>query len=376
MSAKRDYYEVLGVTRQSSDDEIKRAYRKLALQNHPDHNPDNPEAEQRFKDAAEAYEVLRDPATRERYDRYGHAGLNGGGASFSSANDIFSHLFGEFFGFGGGSRHQGPRPQAGSDLRYDLKIRFEQAAKGDEVTISVPRDHDCEECEGSGAAKGTSKETCRHCNGYGQVHQQQGPFQFASTCHACRGEGSIIPKPCPRCKGQGKMQKMRDLVVQIPAGVDSGMRLRLRNEGEMGVHGGPNGDLYVFITVEADKVFGRQGQDLTLTRNITFPQAALGHTLELPSIDGPDETITLKIPAGTQSGKVFRIAQKGLPYLSNQRGRSKSVGDLLIEIIVTTPTQLSKEQEKLLKEFQKLTEAKPMEKVKKMAKKIGKAMGL
>jgi len=371
---QRDYYEVLGVESNASSDDIKRAYRKLALQNHPDHNPDNPEAEQRFKDAAEAYEILRDPERRTRYDQYGHAGVNNNGSGgFTSAEDIFSHLFGDLFGFASGGRRSGPRPQAGADLRYDLNIRFEQAARGAEITISIPRSHICDECSGSGAAPGSKRETCKHCNGAGQVRQQQGPFQFATACPVCRGEGSIIPKPCARCKGQGQVQKMRDLAVRIPAGVDSGMRLRLRDEGEAGVHGGPHGDLYVFINVEADKVFGRQGQDLTLSRTISFPQAALGYTMEVPSLDGP---ISLKIPKGTQSGKVFRLPGKGMPNVNSQRGRAQGSGDILIEIIVLTPTQLSAAQEKLLQEFDSLNEIKPIEKVKKIAKKLSKAMGL
>lgn len=371
--AQRDYYEVLGVARDAAEDEIKRAYRKLALQNHPDHNPDNPEAEQRFKEAAEAYEILRDNDRRARYDQYGHAGVNnGGGGGFTSAEDIFSHLFGDIFGFSSGGRRGGPRPTAGSDLRYDLRIRFEQAARGDEITISIPRRSDCVDCSGTGAAPGSSRETCRHCNGSGQIRQQQGFFQLASTCPVCRGQGSIIPKPCPRCRGKGQVQKMRDLAVKIPAGVDSGMRLRLRNEGEVGTHGGPSGDLYVFIDVEADKVFGRQDQDLTLSRAISFPQAALGCTLSIPTLD---EEIDLKIPKGTQSGKIFRLQGKGLPHINNQRMRQQT-GDLLIEITVTTPTRLSKEQEKLLQDFDALSEDKPIEKVKKIAKKLGKAMGL
>ncbi|MEG2139667.1 MAG: molecular chaperone DnaJ [Bilophila sp.] len=372
--AQRDFYEVLGVARDASEDEIKRAYRKMALQNHPDHNPDNPEAEQRFKDAAEAYEVLRDPDRRARYDQFGHAGLGNGGdfGGFSSTEDIFAHfgdIFGDMFGFSmGGSRRGGPRAMAGADLRYNLTISFVQAAKGAEMSLTVPRQTVCEECKGTGAAEGSSRETCRQCGGAGQVRNTQGFFQFVVPCPACHGEGFIIAKPCPRCRGKGQVQQVRDLSVRIPAGVDNGTRLRLRNEGEAGSNGGPNGDLYVFITVEEDKVFRRQGQDLVLTREISFVQAALGHTLEVPGLDGP---LDLRIAKGTQSGSVLRLPGKGLPYLTQKR-----TGDLLVEIIVLTPTGLTAEQEKLLQKFQDLVEDRPLEKVKNAARKLGKAMGM
>lgn len=373
--AQRDFYEVLGVARDASEDEIKRAYRKMALQNHPDHNPDNPEAEQRFKEAAEAYEILRDPDRRARYDKFGHAGLGNGSdfGGFGSTEDIFAHfgdIFGDMFGFsmGGGSRRSGPRATAGADLRYNLTISFVQAARGAEISLTIPRQATCDECKGSGAATGTSRETCRQCGGAGQVRNTQGFFQFVVPCPACHGEGYTIAKPCPRCRGKGQVQQMRDLSVRVPAGVDNGTRLRLRSEGESGSNGGPNGDLYVFITVEEDKVFRRQGQDLVLTREISFVQAALGHTLEVPGLDGPLE---LKIAKGTQSGSVLRLPGKGLPYLTQKR-----TGDLLVEVIVVTPTGLTEEQEKLLRNFQELVDGRPLEKVKKVARKIGKAMGI
>ena len=347
--AQRDYYEVLGVARDASEDEIKRAYRKLALQNHPDHNPDDPEAEQRFKEAAEAYEVLRDPERRSRYDQFGHAGV-GNGSDFQgfSSDDIFAHfgdIFGDMFGFSmGGSRRGGPRPTAGADLRYDLQVTFAQAARGAEVTITLPKQAVCEDCKGSGAAPGSNRETCRRCGGAGQVRNNQGFFQFVVPCPTCHGEGYTIAKPCPRCKGKGIIQKTRDLSVRVPAGVDTGNRLRLRGEGEAGTNGGPNGDLYVVIHVTDDKTFQRQGQDLVLTRRISFPQAALGVTLEVP---GLDETLELKIAAGTQSGTVLRLPGKGLPYPGQKR-----TGDLLVEVIVVTPTKLSARQKELLEEFQ------------------------
>jgi molecular chaperone DnaJ len=372
--SQRDYYEVLGVGRDAAEDEIKRQYRKLALQYHPDRNPDNPEAEQKFKEAAEAYDVLRDADKRARYDRFGHAGLNGngGGHGFANAEDVFAHfsdIFGDLFGFAtGSSRMRGPRPQAGADLRYNLSISFRQAAKGDEVTLRLPKKAACDECGGSGAAPGTRPETCRHCGGSGQIRQSQGFFQIAVPCPVCRGEGQVIPTPCPKCKGAGILQQVRELSVRIPAGVDTGNRLRLRGEGEPGLHGGPPGDLYVVVNVEQDKTFRRQGQDLVITHEISFVQAALGDRIEVPTLDDP---VTLEIPRGTQGGEVFRLTDQGLPYLGHHQK-----GDLLVEVRVLTPTSLSKKQEELLREFAKLEEGKPFEKVKKVARKIGKAMGM
>lgn len=369
----RDCYEVLGVSKDAAEDDIKRAYRKLALQNHPDHNPDNPEAELRFKEAAEAYEILRDPESRARYDKFGYAGLGqGNGRNFGSAEDIFVHfgdIFGDMFGFNlGGGRRSGPRQSAGDDLRYNLNVSFRQAAKGAEITLNVPRKTTCDECEGSGAARGTTRETCRHCGGAGQVRNSQGFFQFVVPCQACRGAGHIISKPCPKCKGQGIVQEMRELSVRIPAGVDTGTRLRLRGEGEAGKNGGPFGDLYVFIQVEEDKVFRRQGQNLVLQREIDFVQAALGYELKVP---GLDEELSLKIPEGTQSESVFKLAGQGLPYLGEKRQ-----GDLLVKIIVRTPTNLTAKQKELLREFQGANDSKPLEKVKKLGRKLGKVMGM
>lgn len=340
---QRDYYEVLGVSRDASEDEIKRAYRKLAFQNHPDRNPGNAEVEQRFREASEAYEVLRDPEKRARYDQFGHAGTDGDFPGFGSVEDIFAH-FGDMFGFTmGSSRRGGPRPEPGADLRYNMKISFAQAARGDEITLTVPRHVPCDDCHGSGAAPGSSRETCRKCGGSGQVHNSQGFFQFVVPCPNCHGEGYVIPRPCPRCRGRGTVQKNREISVHIPAGVDTGMRLRLTGEGEAGSNGGPNGDLYVFIEVEEDHTFNRQGQDLVIRRKISFVQAALGCTLEVPGLNGPLE---LKIARGTQSGAVLRLPGQGLPYVRQNR-----TGDLLVEIIVVTPTNLSSRQEELLREF-------------------------
>ncbi|THB64612.1 MAG: molecular chaperone DnaJ [Desulfovibrio sp.] len=371
---KRDYYDVLGVGREAGEDEIKRSYRKLAMQFHPDRNPDDPDAEQNFKEAAEAYEVLRDPNKRARYDQFGHAGMDANGfQGFSSSEDIFSafsDIFSEFFGFGRTrSRGGGPRPQSGADLRYNLSIDFRAAAMGEEVTLHLPKNVDCEECGGSGAEPGTSPETCPQCGGTGQMQQSQGFFRIAVTCPSCRGQGQIIPKPCKQCRGLGVVEEVRELSVRVPAGVDNGSRLRLRGEGEPGIHGGPPGDLYVVIHVEEDEVFRRQGQDLILTREISMVQAALGDKIEVPTLgEGDDEFVTMKIPKGTQSGKVFSLRGQGLPYLG-----SAHKGDLLVEVIVNTPTSLSKKQEELLKEFAALEEQKTKNKVKNFFKKAGKA---
>ena len=367
--SQRCYYEVLEVTRDASDDEIKKSYRRLAMQYHPDRNPDNPEAELKFKEAAEAYDVLRDAERRTRYDRFGHAGVNGASAGgFGSAEDVFAHfsdIFGDLFGF---ATAGGNRPMSGADLRYNLTISFAQAAKGDEISLKLPKRVECSECEGSGAAPGSRPETCQHCNGTGQVRRSQGFFQIATPCPVCRGEGRVITKPCPRCKGEGVVTESRELAVRVPAGVDTGTRLRVRGEGEPGINGGPHGDLYVVITVEQDKTFRRQGQDLVFTQEISFVQAALGHRLDVPALDG---AVTLEIPKGIQSGTVLRIKGEGMPYLG-QNFR----GDLLVEVKVLTPMRLSERQEELLREFEALSQEGPLDKMKNIAKKIGKAVGL
>jgi len=370
--SKADYYELLGVPKDASEDELKKAYRQMAFKYHPDRNPDDAESEHKFKEAAEAYEVLRDPQKRARYDRFGHQGLGDTGfGGFSSSDDVFStfsDIFGEFFGFSAGGRGRGPRPQAGGDLRYDLRVSFRDAAKGSEVTLKIPKNVPCPECEGTGAAPGSKRETCRQCGGQGQVHQSQGFFRIAVTCPVCRGEGTMVANPCPRCRGRGQVPDVRELKVRIPAGVDDGTRLRVRGEGEPGLHGGPPGDLFVVIYVEEDKTFRRQGQDLIFTAEIGMVQAALGHKLEVPTLDGVE---TMEIPKGTQSGEVFSLRGMGLPHPS--RGHK---GDLLVEVIVKTPTSLSKKQEELLKEFAALEEDKPMKKVKDFFKKAkDKAMG-
>ena len=373
--SQRDYYEVLGVARNASDDDIKKAYRTLAMKYHPDRNPDNPEAEQKFKEAAEAYDVLRDQQKRSRYDQFGHAGMNGAGANFGNAEDVFAHfsdLFGDFFGFtmsGQGAR--GARPMAGADLRYNLTISFLQAAKGDDIVIKLPRHATCAECNGSGAAPGTQPEICRQCGGTGQIRRSQGFFQIAVPCSKCHGTGQTIAKPCPKCRGKGLISETRELSVRIPAGVDSGTRLRIRGEGEPGVNGGPPGDLYVVIQMEKDNVFRRSGQDLIYTQTINIAEAALGHRVEIPGLNGP---VTLEIPSGTQSGTLLRLPNEGMPYL----GRSER-GDLHVEVIVHTPTDLTEEQEELLRRFAEISkteESSPLIKVKQAARQITKASGL
>ncbi len=371
---QRDYYEVLGVSRSASQDEIKKAYRKLALKYHPDHNPNNPEAEQKFKEAAQVYEILRDSEKRARYDQFGEAGIgNTGFNDFASADDVFSHfgdIFGDIFGFtmNSGRQKSSSRAAAGADLRYNLTISFEQMVHGAEIPLSIPKNCTCEECNGSGSAKGHSKETCKDCGGSGQVRNTQGFFQFIVSCPTCHGEGSVILHPCPLCKGRGVVQKTRDIKVSVPAGVDTGNRLRVRQEGEPGLYGGPAGDLYVVITVEESSIYQRHGQDLLYRSKISFPQAALGHTLTIP---GLDETLELKVPSGTQSGTILRIPKKGLQYIGQKR-----YGDLLVELTVITPSKLTERQEELLLEFQSIAEGSPMEKVKKVAKKLGQAMGM
>ncbi len=369
--AKRDYYEVLGVSKTAGEDELKKAYRKLALEHHPDRNQGDAEAEAKFKEAAEAYDVLRDPEKRRRYDTFGHEGMNGGYSGFSSSEDIFgsfSDIFGEFFGFATGGRAGGRRAQAGSDLRYNLNISFRQAAKGDEVELKIPVSVPCEDCKGTGAQPGSDMSDCRQCRGTGHVQQAQGFFRISVTCPACHGRGKIITKFCATCRGGGLTSKTRELKVRIPAGVDDGSRLRLRGEGEPGVNGGPPGDLYVVISVEQDKVFDREGQNLVLRREITFVQAALGHKIEVPTLDDP---ITVDIPKGTQSGEIFQLRGLGLPHPGGGRK-----GDMLIEIKVLTPTGLSSKQEELLREFARLEEDKPLNKAKNFFKKAkDKVMG-
>lgn len=369
---RRDFYEILCVDRTASHEEIKKSYRKLAMEYHPDRNPGDAKAEARFKEAAEAYDVLRDPDKRARYDRFGHAGLNGQGG-FRTNEDIFSHfgdIFSDLFGFsmGGAARGRVNQPRQGADLRYNLSVSFRQAAKGDNVTIRFPRNITCPECQGKRAAPGSSPELCRQCGGVGQVRHNQGFFQLSVPCPSCQGTGESISTPCPRCKARGVVQELRELSVRIPPGIDTGNRLRVRGEGEGGQNNGPNGDLYVVVHVENDDTFTRDGQNLFVTRDITFVQAALGDKIEVPTLEEP---ITVDVPKGTQSGELFRISGKGLPF----PGRNAN-GDLLVELKVLTPTRLSSRQEELLREFAEIDGQKPLAKAKKIMKKVGKAMGI
>jgi len=351
MSSKRDYYEVLGVNRTATDQEIKSAYRRLAVKFHPDKNPNDASAEEKFKEAAEAYGILSDAEQRRRYDRFGHAGVSssaGAGAwgapGFGGIEDILGDLFGFGDVFGGGragSRRTGA--QRGSDLRYDLEISLEEAANGMTAQLRIPRLEGCETCQGSGAAAGTQPESCHTCGGTGQVRYQQGFFSVARTCGACRGAGRVIKTPCTQCNGAGRVEREKQLEVKVPAGVETGSRLRVQSEGEAGTQGGPAGDLYVVIHVAEHEQFERQGSNLYEAVPITFAQAALGAEIFVKTLDDEEK---LKIPMGTQTGTVFRLKGKGMPVLGG-RGR----GDLFVSVTVITPTTLTREQRKLLEQL-------------------------
>ena len=347
--AKRDYYEILGVNRQATDEEIKKSYRRLALQYHPDRNPGDKEAEERFKEAAEAYEVLRDQNKRRIYDQYGHEGLQGTGFhGFRGFEDIFSSfsdIFEDFFGFGGGFRSRS-RAEQGSDLRYDLKISFLESALGKETEIEIPRLENCPKCSGSGLEAGYEAEVCKTCGGRGQVTRAQGFFRISTACPDCRGAGQIITHPCPDCKGRGRVEVKRKIKVSIPAGVASGMRLRVRGEGESGIHGGPPGDLYILIFVEDHDLFEREGDDVICRVPISFVQAALGAELEVPTLEGTEKVFFSR---GTQPHDVVRLRGKGFPRL-----RGVGRGDQIIIADVRTPTKLTPEKEALLREFARL----------------------
>jgi molecular chaperone DnaJ len=347
---KRDYYEVLGVSRTAKDQEIKSAYRRLAMRYHPDKNPNDATAEEKFKEAAEAYSVLADQEQRRRYDRFGHAGVSSGtgpswGApGFGGIEDILGDLFGFGDVFGGGrSGSRRSSAQRGADLRYDLEITLEEAAQGMTAQLRIPRLEGCGTCKGSGAAAGTEPETCNTCGGAGQIRYQQGFFSVARTCHACRGVGRIINNPCAECKGAGRVEREKQMEVKIPAGVETGSRLRVQGEGESGTSGGPAGDLYVVIHVSEHERFERQGSNLYVAVPITFAQAALGAEINVNTLDGEEK---LKIPVGTQTGTVFRLKGKGMPALGG-RGR----GDLFVSATVITPTSLTREQRKLLEQL-------------------------
>ena len=355
--SKRDYYEILGVSKTAGDPAIKSAYRKLALQYHPDRNPGDKNAEEQFKAAAEAYGVLADADKRHLYDRFGHAGLGGAATSgfdptvFTGFEDILGGL-GDIFGFGDGGRRRGG-PQRGSDLRYDLEISFEESAKGAETHIQIPRQEPCDTCRGSGAAEGSKPTTCPQCHGHGQMRYQQGFFTVARTCAQCRGAGSIITKPCPTCRGTGRVQKERKLTVRIPAGIATGQRLRLSGEGEAGPSGGPAGDLYVVIHVQDHAFFQRDGNDLYCEIPVNFPTLALGGELRIPTLEG-DEPFS--VPEGTQSGTTFNLRGRGMPDVGG-RGR----GNLMVTVKVVTPRKLTRDQKKLVAQLAKSLPAETFE---------------
>lgn len=343
---KKDYYEILGVPRNADESEIKKAYRQLALQYHPDRNPGNKEAEEKFKEASEAYEVLRDPEKRELYDRYGHDGLKRTGFSgFSGFDDIFasfSDIFEDFFGFGM-DRRRSAGPRRGPDFRYDLTISFMDAALGKEMEIQLDHMEACSACKGEGVKAGTKREPCPSCRGTGQMTHSQGFFTIRTTCSRCRGQGFYIAHPCPDCRGSGKVKKPKKIPIKIPPGVDTGSRLKIPGEGGEGERGGRRGDLYVVLHVEPHPFFERQEDDLFCQIPISFTQAALGEEIEVPTLNG---TKKISIPPGTQSGQIFKLKGQGIPHL-NGLGR----GDLNIQVLVKVPTKLNKRQKELLREF-------------------------
>ncbi len=349
--AKRDYYEVLGVSRDSSPENLKRSYRKIALENHPDRNPGDNAAEERFKHASEAYAVLSDPEKRRAYDRFGFGGvgMGGGPGGFSdfgdlgNFTDVFSDLFGDLFGGPRGGRHRGGRGQRGADLRYNLEIELADVVEGKEASIQLPKMRTCGTCEGSGARPGTRPELCGRCAGAGQVIFQQGFFRVSRPCDACAGAGEIVRERCADCRGSGRIEGMQNIRVKVPAGVEDGMRLRLSGEGEAGVAGGPPGDLFVVISTREHPLFERDGSNLHCQVPISFTQATLGAEIEVPTLEGK---VKLKVPEGTQTGKILRLRGKGLRSM-----RSTARGDQLLHIFAEVPTRLSKRQRELVEEF-------------------------
>ena len=353
MATKRDYYETLGVGKNASEDEIKKAYRKMAMKYHPDRNPDDKTAEAKFKEAKEAYEMLSDQEKRQAYDSYGHAGVDpnmnmgGGAGGFYGGGfaDAFGDIFGDIFG-NARSRGAGPQMYRGADLRYNLEISLEQAASGFDTTIRVPSWDACDTCGGSGAKPGTSPTTCPTCNGHGQVRMQQGFFSIQQTCPKCQGKGKIISDPCTACHGLGRIKRNKTLEVKIPAGIDDGMRIRSSGNGEPGQNGGPPGDLYVEVHIKPHPVFQREGDDLHCEMPLSFATAALGGDVEVQTLNGK---VSFSVPEGTQAGKVFRLRGKGIKGV-----RSGHTGDLFCHVVVQTPVKLTDKQKDLLKELDKL----------------------
>lgn len=352
--SKRDYYEILEVEKNANDVELKKAYRRLAMKYHPDRNPDNPEAEDKFKEANEAYEILSDSQKRAQYDQFGHAGTSGqggfSGSGFGGFEDIFGDMFGDIFGgsFGGRTKKR-TGPEKGSDIRYSITLTFEEAAFGVEKEVKIRRSEKCIDCSGTGAKPGTNKKTCSACSGSGEIRQAQrtpfGTMMNVRACNVCSGTGSVIETPCVKCSGAGEIKKEKQISIKIPAGVDEGSAIRLTGEGELGLRGGPRGDLYVVISVMQHNLFRREGNDVYCEMPITFVQAALGDELEIPTLDG---RVKYKIAEGTQTGTVFRLREKGIPRL---RGTGR--GDQYVKVLVEVPKKLSDTQKDLLKEFAK-----------------------
>ncbi|MEE9333213.1 MAG: molecular chaperone DnaJ [Granulosicoccaceae bacterium] len=352
--AQRDYYEILGVSKDVSDGELKKAYRRLAMKYHPDRNPDDETAIEKFKEAKEAFEIIKDPQKRASYDQFGHAGVSnqpgggGGGGGFGGGadiNDIFGDVFGDIFG-GGGRSGGGPRVYRGDDLQYNMEITLEEAVSGTTTEVKLPTTVSCDVCDGSGAKRGTSPSECPTCHGVGQVRMQQGFFSVQQTCPACRGKGKVITDPCPKCRGKGGVRKEKTLSVKIPAGVDNGDKIRLSGEGEASDSGGPSGDLYVAISVKSHSIFTRDNADLHCTVPINFATATVGGELEVPTLDG---RVKLKIPAGTQTEKTFRLRSKGVKPV-----RGGPVGDLLCKVRIETPVNLGKAQREQLLQFHEM----------------------
>jgi molecular chaperone DnaJ len=351
--AKRDYYEVLGVVRTAKDTELKAAFRKLAMQHHPDRNPGDKDCEHRFKELNEAYDVLKDGDKRAAYDRFGHAafeqGMGAGGAGFGADfASTFADIFDDFFGMGGARRGARGGRERGADLRYNMEITLEDAFQGKAAQINIPIPVTCEACSGTGAKSGTKPKVCASCGGAGKVRHAQGFFTLERTCVACQGRGQVIEQPCPTCSGSGRVTRSRTLAVNIPPGVEDGTRIRLAGEGEAGVRGGPSGDLYIFLSIAAHAFFQRDGADLHCRVPVSMVTAALGGEFELPTIDGSNSRV--KIPPGTQSGRRFRLSTKGMPVL-----RSKQSGDMYVQVMVETPQNLTKRQRELLMEFEQLS---------------------
>jgi molecular chaperone DnaJ len=360
--AKRDYYTTLGVNRDASEEDIKKSYRKLAMKHHPDRNPDNKQSEDQFKEAKEAYEVLSDARKRAAYDQFGHAGVDasagfgagargfGGQEGFGGFADAFGDIFGDIFNTGGG-RGRGSGVYRGADLRYNLELTLEEAARGTEAKIRIPTLEECTTCKGSGAKPGTQPKTCPSCHGQGQVRVSQGFFSVQQTCPQCRGTGKIIPEPCATCSGAGRVKKHKTLSVKIPQGVDQDDRIRLTGEGEAGINGGPTGDLYVVVALKPHAVFQRENSDLHCEMPISFATAALGGEIEIPTLDGH---ANIKIPAETQTGQVFRLRNKGIKSV-----RSSVHGDMFCHVAIETPVKLTAKQRELLREFEAINAEDP-----------------